>query len=837
MKAVYFIEANVRMGALCYLPLSSGLLRANAETSDIVRAHYAFKPFIYAIDPLATILARFDEPPAVLALSLSMWNEQISLAVAGAVKETWPDCLIVMGGPQVPHHPEAYMERHQFIDICVRGEGEEAFREILERFTESRSFDGIMGATWRALDGGVVYTPGERPFERALDIYPSPYLEGVFDDLAVGDEPPFQAIIETNRGCPFHCTFCLAAGTIISTMGGDKPIEAVLPGDVVLGWDETKGILTCNTIERVVHMGAKPTVRITAGGKSVEATADHKFFTRTGWRTAGELRIGDSVLSDVRFLDRRLAQDTAILASGRCEERGGNRGLQRTRLANLDYLGHGQIESGDGREDQGVCWAIVEAIDLAGFQNVYDLINAAPHPNFFANGLLAHNCYWGKGGLSRKYRYHDLERVYAELDWCAAHRIRYVFNADSNFGMNKRDGEIADYLVALKQRTGYPDKFRTCFGKNTDDKIFQIGSLFHKHNLEKGITLARQSNDLDVLINIKRGNIKMETYRALQARFNDQNIPIYSELILGLPGETVETWRRGIDELLSAGLRNQLFIYFCQVYPNTDLADPDYQASFGIETRRVELNEIHGSVRDAALIPEYEDIITTTAAMPLKDWRRMAILSWVTMLMHSLKLGFFVMAWLFDRHGVRHVDFLDYLAAGKFAGADMIRCELAAFEAKLDDILAGHGRGCIVEGCGVTYWDIEEAAFIRCMEAAPRFYDELRGVVAQFLGDFDATELDEVITYQKARIPTRFLSGASEIAFEHNWPDYFEARFTNSPVELKKEPQRMTVHPIDYNGDMNRFARESILWGRKSGTLLVRVEPENIEPAQRVVAR
>jgi len=648
MKTVYFVEANVRMGRLCYLPLSSGLLRAHAETSETVCAHYRFKPFIYAIDPLPTILARFDERPDVLALSLSMWNEQLSLAVAGAIKQRCPDCLVVMGGPQVPHQPEAYMARHRFIDVCVRAEGEEPFTEILERFTEARDFSGIAGVTWRDPAGAAIANPESRPFVRALDAYPSPYLEGLFDDLAVGDEPPFNAILETNRGCPFGCVFC----------------------------------------------------------------------------------------------------------------------------------------------------------------------------------------YWGRGGLSRKYRYHDLERVYGELEWCAAHRIRYVFNADSNFGMNKRDAEIADYLVALKRRTGFPDKFRTCFGKNTDDKIFQIGALFHQHNLEKGITLARQSNDAQVLVNIKRGNIKMETYRSLQMRFNDRNIPIYSELILGLPGETVDTWRRGIDELLGAGLRNQLFIYFCQVYPNTDLADPDYQRRFGVETRRVELNEIHGSIRDAALVTEYEDLVVATASMSTADWRRMAIMSWTTMLMHSLKLGFFVMAWLHDHHGVRNVDFLDYLAAGDFPGGAMMKVELAAFDAKLDDILAGRGRGCVVPGCGGTYWDVEEASFVRCMEDADRFYIELAGVVIAFLIgngiEFDPEELGDVIAYQRARMPTRFPAAPTELAFAHNWPDYFEARFTSAPVPLERRPQRMMARPVDYGGDVERFARESIMWGRKSGTLLVPVEPQPV---------
>src|SRR5205807_2382755 len=104
--------------------------------------------------------------------------------------------------------------------------------------------------------------------------------------------------------------------------------------------------------------------------------------------------------------------------------------------------------------------------------------------------------------------------------------------------------------------------------------IFNIASLLHSHELEKGITLARQSNDETTLENIKRQNIRLSTYRNLQRRFDSQGIPVYVELILGLPGETYETWLHGLNEVLAqTGIKNQLFIYFCQVYPNTDLGD------------------------------------------------------------------------------------------------------------------------------------------------------------------------------------------------------------------------------------------------------------------------
>ena len=77
--------------------------------------------------------------------------------------------------------------------------------------------------------------------------------------------------------------------------------------------------------------------------------------------------------------------------------------------------------------------------------------------------------------------------------------VNQFFNADSNFGMHKRDEKIAEKLIETKLKTGYPDKFRTCWGKNTSEQIFKIANLFQTHNLEKGMTIARQSNSKEVL--------------------------------------------------------------------------------------------------------------------------------------------------------------------------------------------------------------------------------------------------------------------------------------------------------------------------------------------------
>lgn len=642
-RKVYFNEFNLLMGGSTYLPLVSGLLRAHAETSATVRDVYAFAPYLFHLGPLDEILDQYQEP-SVAAFSLSMWNEQLSLRVARTVKERFPDCLIVFGGAQVPHDARDYMVEHAFIDVAVRGEGEETFTEILERFANGETFEGIAGTTWRSGDGDLKFNPKERPFNRDLDAYPSPYLNGLFDDLmATRRDLTFQAIIETNRGCPFKCTFC----------------------------------------------------------------------------------------------------------------------------------------------------------------------------------------YWGKGGLSRKYRYHSLERVKAEIEWMGQQGIRYVFNADSNFGMHRRDMEIAEYLVETKKRYGAPEKFRTCYGKNTDEKIYAIGSLFRANDMEKGITISYQSYDDIVQKNIKRDNIKLSSAEELQRKFNEQDIPIYTELILGLPGETPATWYNGVDRILESGLKNQLFIYICQVFPNTDLGDPAYQERFGVKTQRIEINEIHGSLRDPSWVPEYEHIVIQTKSMSTEEWRRMLMFSWFTMVFHSLKVGFFLCGYLYRRHGVAYSEFLTHLADGRFDHSicPILARERQIFTEKTDALLGGGGRGCECPRYGEIYWDEEEASFLRIAEDFDAFYRELNGVAERFLVDrgvsFDEQELAEILYYQAMRMPRQQPPQIVDSTFAFNVPEYFETFFDREPVDLQRKSQNLVTAPKDFGHDSAAYARESILWARKSGTMLV----------------
>jgi len=423
-------------------------------------------------------------------------------------------------------------------------------------------------------------------------------------------------------------------------------------------------------------------------------------------------------------------------------------------------------------------------------------------------------CYWGQGGLSRKYRFHGVDRVKLEIEWAAKNKIKYLFNADSNFGMHKRDEEIAQILIDTKVKYGFPEKFRTCFGKNSDERIFQIASKLHDADMEKGITLAIQSNTPQVLKNIQRQNIKMEAYRSLQTKFNEKNVPVYTELILGLPGETVETWKQGIETLLQAGLKNQLFVYLCQVFPNTEMSEVEYQRKFGIKTLPIELNEIHGAIHESGNTKEYEHIIVTTDAMTLEDWKQMVLFSWLTMVLHSLKVGFFIMLYLAKRHGRSYTDFISHVLKSEKRA---IKAEIAEFKWQIDRILAGHGRGREIEGYAPIYWDEEEASFLRISEDRFRFYNDLFDCVQEFQ-HCDFEELQEVVRYQKLRIPT-FGETEYRTWFRWNVVEYFDKILSDNPIELTRVRQIATFTSKPFK-DKNQFAKETLMWGRKSGTIM-----------------
>jgi putative methyltransferase len=438
-------------------------------------------------------------------------------------------------------------------------------------------------------------------------------------------------------------------------------------------------------------------------------------------------------------------------------------------------------------------------------------------------------CYWGKGETNKRIQFYDLKRVANEIVWCAEHKIEYLFNADANFGIAERDIEIAEILVETRRKYGFPNKFRTCYTKNAENRVVEISDMLRAGGLEKGITLSFQSVDLEVMKNVKRKNIDLPRYKELIAQLTRKNIPIYTELILGMPGETIDTWTNGINSIYSSGFRGQLFIYPCEVYPNVEMNDPAYIKKFGINTIRIKMTEAHGIPHKVNDIHEYQNIVCGTNSMSIDDWCAMLVFSWLTMLLLSMKAALFIIEYLHVRYGIKHTDFVGYLLAKHSthgsSGDSLIAREINSLVVHVKDILNGAGRCSILPEFGNIYWDQEEVGFLRISKELEKFYSEMTVEVVNFLASLNlpvnSTELEDIILYQQSRMPRLIIGGDRNniVAFRHNIPEFFDSILAGKPVAIVENPQKLSVNLKGYK-DAADFAVNVVMIVRKSDNIL-----------------
>lgn len=199
-------QISQRVGQNFYLPYSVGLLQAYAQA--YLKTDVQFLPPLYRRMLLPEALQAFSGVD-LAGFSVYVWNIRRSLLIAEALKAQQPQTLIVFGGPQVPDAAKDFLRQHPFVDLCVHGAGEEVFTLLLERFAldpQARDWSGIPGLSWLDAEGEFCYQP---PAARTRDLsdYPSPFLSGVFDPL-LAEYPYWFTPFETNRGCPFSCSFC-----------------------------------------------------------------------------------------------------------------------------------------------------------------------------------------------------------------------------------------------------------------------------------------------------------------------------------------------------------------------------------------------------------------------------------------------------------------------------------------------------------------------------------------------------------------------------------------------------------------------------------------------------
>lgn len=432
MRNVYLYAPNFVTGSgsvtTVWLPYSVGAIWSYAKDNPEIRENYQLKGLGLLRESIDQVVGDLDNP-RVCGFSTYVWNEQYNLALSQAIKQRWPECHITFGGPNVPNQESEYRswrQQHPWIDSTIRYEGEQSFAQLLLDLLNAQPKKDYV--SHRLEDLAV----------------PSPYLSGTFDSIVKDTRYQYAMTLETNRGCPFACTFC--------------------------DW----GSLTYSKVKRF-----------------------------------------------------------------------------------------------------------------------------------------------------------PLERVLAEIEWAGRNRIEFLVVADANFGMfPDRDREIIQKLIEVKQQYGYPTQFNTNWYKNSNAVILDIADLLSQHKLNRGLTLSVQSMNPDTLKAIKRQNMKINDLGSLFQDCNRRQIPFYTELILGLPLETLDSWRQGHYELLEMGQHGCVFVFPVEVLRNSEL---------GLESKQYQI--------ESAVIEDYwqctvtglneqQHIVMSTSTMSQQDLIDATMFSWMIVTFH-----------------------------------------------------------------------------------------------------------------------------------------------------------------------------------------------------------
>ena len=268
-------------------------------------------------------------------------------------------------------------------------------------------------------------------------------------------------------------------------------------------------------------------------------------------------------------------------------------------------------------------------------------------------------CDWGSLTYNKVKKF-ELERVFAELEWMAKRNFDWISLTDANFGMfPERDGMIADKIVEMQETYGSPRSFSVAWAKNQKKEVIDIvKKLLDARGFNLGLTLSVQSLDHDVLENIRRKNMEMNKLEEVFELCDQRNIPAYTELILGLPGETLETWKKNFYALYELNQHTGITVFQAQLLENAEM-NLLQKKLFKITSQPV--TDFFAGSCSVEHLEESIDIITGTKDMPTPVMLDAQIFAWFQTTFHISGFATLVARFINKHLGISYNDYYEEL--------------------------------------------------------------------------------------------------------------------------------------------------------------------------------
>lgn len=275
-------------------------------------------------------------------------------------------------------------------------------------------------------------------------------------------------------------------------------------------------------------------------------------------------------------------------------------------------------------------------------------------------------CDWGSLTYAKVKKF-GLERVFDEIEWTGKNKCGFITIADANFGMFiERDHMIADKILETQEKYGYPKGVSLTWAKNQKAEVLEIvKKMFKAGTQNMGLTVSVQTMDTGVLDTIKRTNLNQHKINEIFSLCDKNGIPVDTELILGLPNETLASWKKSVFDVIRAGNHNGITIHQTQLLENAEMN------LFQRKTYKMETTRIYDYMSGSYNVGEFQesvDVVMSTSTMSREEMVEAQVFNWFVNTFHISGLTTWISRFLNKNQNVEYDDFYEKLY--EFISAD-----------------------------------------------------------------------------------------------------------------------------------------------------------------------
>ncbi len=411
-------------------------------------------------------------------------------------------------------------------------------------------------------------------------------------------------------------------------------------------------------------------------------------------------------------------------------------------------------------------------------------------------------CDWGQATQS-KVNEVPMERVERELAWIGERRVPYLYLVDANFGIRRRDVEITEAIGKTAQRHGAPGFVFFHLTKNATAKNLKTVEILRAHGVGTQVALSMQDFDREVLVAIKRDNIRPAAALALREHCHDRGLSTVNELMLGLPAQTARSIRASVVSGITPFPKDTFFLYPTRVLENAELAEPAYRARHGLITRLVP--QWSADPSEEPHVVEHEEIIVATKTLTIDAWRSAFAFGYLLSALWNHRLLQTTIHVIQFGLGLDLAGFVDALLVSRSPRLAAVRAELDRFASAILDEVA---TTLPVAGWGERRREPADAVCAAFYEAGAAIYAELADaavtwVDATLVCDVDgasaphgdAALVREAVAWDALQLPAATAaSGTHEFAYD--WPAYERAMSARPRPTARPTTVRATATPV-----------------------------------------